>query len=128
LRDLEWEGHIRDARHAGLETIRNRVFSAILVIRLSLGYGGRQIWDLSIRRIDDGALSGVNSIGSCMRFDVSVEGVIENLPDSTQIRLSIRGSRNNRTGRSLTSGTCCLATASCGRSLSPPARLAAGSQ
>src|SRR5436190_397414 len=73
LSDLERERDIGDARHARLEAVCNRILGSILVIRLPLGQSGGQIWNLAIGRIDDRALSRMNSVGSLMRLDVSIE-------------------------------------------------------
>src|SRR5207244_3590943 len=64
LSDLERERDIGDARHARLEAICDRILGSIFVIRLPLGQGGGQIWNLAISRIDDRALSRMNSVGS----------------------------------------------------------------
>ena len=37
LRDLEWERDVGDARHAGLEALRDGVFGAIPVVLLPFG-------------------------------------------------------------------------------------------
>src|SRR5262249_1943873 len=85
------------------ETVRDRVFGAIFVIRLALGQSGWQIWNLAIGRIHDRALSATDSIRSHMRLDVCVVRIIEDLPDSAQVRFAIRCTRNRGTSRGLTS-------------------------
>src|SRR5262249_45980506 len=89
LRDLEWEREIRDARHARLEAVGYRIFCSILVILLAFGQSGRQIWNLAVGRIHDSALAATNSVRSDMRFDVSIMGIVEDLPYSAQVRFAI---------------------------------------
>src|SRR5688572_5350179 len=107
LRNLERERNIRDARHPGLPAIRHWILISLLEVLVSLAERRRKIRNLSVRRVNDCALTGAHTVRGGVGLDVAVSGIVQHLPDATEIGLPVRCTRDRRRGRLPASGIWC---------------------
>src|SRR4026207_245421 len=82
LRNLEWERNVGDSGYARFPAIGDGVFGSILEVLLPLGESSRQIWNLAVRSIHDGTLSGAHAVGSGVRLDLTIAPIVLHLRGS----------------------------------------------